>query len=771
MTVINLEPGYEKRLRSNPIEGMVHPPHPLLYHQLRTYEELLKYDLVCNTYNTGTGKTIAALLHLFRLNGTGKQVLFIAPTNALLQQHADDIRQFVAENDLDFHVRRVTAAEVRGLRSDLRSGEILQRLIKNYLEFEPGATRRKPLILVVNPDIFYYALFFQYGAWDQRNVFHKFMDAFDYIVIDEFHYYDSKQLANFLFFFVICQQFGYFDVRDRKICLLSATPNPQVLEYLDRVFGEHWTLIAPGNEPAESADHPQTQTLSPLTLTIVEGEIQTWVQRHRDDLSAWLSHRQDGAIISSALWRVNEVHRRLRTTFSTETQMRRITGPEPEAKRAEATRCPLILATPTVDIGYNFAKENKRRQNLDFVVCDARFGDELLQRIGRAGRLLGKTELDHVSHGVAVLPAPAANALAEYDGQTLSRSRFADIVNNEVEALPPKHTLYAYIRSHAILESFYPLDKLFYTMREDLHDELRQLYERVRDVFAPSSKKPLRTLRAFFDKYRHRQQWLRDVKDDKIEPDGRTAEMVSDWLAWEEPNRPSPDPGAVLPYLSRMLRSEERRSALVNFVQEQVALTQSLFNFRDSFQGPTAVVHDPRQLLSSEPVNAYDLFHLLTYYHITLFEGRQQFNREAGETDLKGDFYVYLRDPREEPLYLSLAYDTDLTPEEFAEKRCRCPVALRGFRLVADEPLDASVNQALADQYVTALIVRDEDRGVMIGRLRGTNLYSRRLTVTYPDGQTDECSVLLGTAAFHAHAELQGYFWMKDRLKEECIII
>lgn len=72
--------------------------------------------------------------------------------------------------------------------------------------------------------------------------------------------------------------------------------------------------------------------------------------------------------------------------------MGRITGPEPEAERMRATALNLILATPTVDIGYNFDKKDKQRQNVDFLICDARYGDELLQRIGRAGRVLGKQE-------------------------------------------------------------------------------------------------------------------------------------------------------------------------------------------------------------------------------------------------------------------------------------------------------------------------------------------------------------------------------------------
>ncbi|HED04513.1 MAG TPA: type I-D CRISPR-associated helicase Cas3', partial [Candidatus Fraserbacteria bacterium] len=211
MITLHLQGQQEKLAPDNPL-GVKLPP---LYHQMRTLEALRAYDLVMNTYNTGTGKTVASLLYLFDLNGTGKNVLIIAPTNALLAQHAEDIEQFVADYDLNFRVLKMTAADVRALRTaqdtealPYRPGELLQRLIRNYLEFESG-TRRKPIILITNPDIFYYALFFRYDVHDRRNLFERFLTAFDYIVVDEFHYYDSKQLASFLFAFALFDQFGY----------------------------------------------------------------------------------------------------------------------------------------------------------------------------------------------------------------------------------------------------------------------------------------------------------------------------------------------------------------------------------------------------------------------------------------------------------------------------------------------------------------------------------------------------------------------------------
>ena len=775
MITLTLLAHAEKLAPENPW-GLKHRP---LYHQLRTYEALREHDLVVNTYNTGTGKTVASLLYLFDLNGTGKNVLFIAPTNALLQQHAEDIEHFVVENELDFKVLRVTAADVRAIESGLRPGETLQRLIRNYLEFESDATRRRPIILVVNPDIFYYALFFRYGAHDQLNVFERFLTAFDYIVVDEFHYYNSKQLANFLFAFALFDQFGYFEVRGRKVCLLSATPAPQVITYLDRLFGHRWALISPDNEPPESADYPATPTLAPLELTIVEGEVQKWVTVHRADLAVWVCQDDlDGAVISSSLWRINETYDILRRVLPEE-RLGRITGPEPPEARAQATGRDLILATPTVDIGYNFAKLDKRRQNVDFVICDARFGDELIQRIGRAGRVLGKPESDHPSRAVALLPPDAASALTPLNGQTLTRTEFARAVA-DCGQLPPRHSLYAYVRSHAITECFWPIWKMGKAMPPDLQDELDALYERVREIFAPNSQRTPGGLRGFFRKHEGRERWLHATRNGHIPYDRHTARQVADWLEWLDPEKGRYDPSDLQPHLPQLLANEPQRRALREFVESQAAVTRALFAFRDSFQGPTAVVYDPRHLLSSQTVNTYDLFHLISYYQMALLANRAQFLRECAETELRGEFYVWLRERREPKLSLELAYESEDEREVFERKWCGAPVALRGVRLVAREwrgdvvagALDERITETLAGRPLLLLIIPPEDVGAMIARLRGTEFWSRRLTVRFPDGTAEDgYRALLGTAAFLAHAELQTHFLLKERLRENAIII
>lgn len=771
---IHLLPQAEKKAPDNPLNLELWP----LYHQMRTYYALNSYDLVMNTYNTGAGKTQASLLYLFDLNRTGKNVLFIAPTNALLAQHTESIVSFVEHNRLDFKVKSLTAAEVRQLNQDQRSGEIVQRLIRNYLEFERTSSRRQPLILVVNPDIFYYALFFRYAAHDRRNVFERFLAAFDYLVVDEFHYYDSKQLANFLFAISLFDQFGYFDVRQRKICLLSATPNQSLQEYLDRTLPGRWTLVSPNNEPKESESLETVPSLAPLDLTIEASSIHDWVSREKEAIVTWIRQGEDGALISSSLGRVNLAYEALRA-YIPENVLGRITGPEPEQKRKLATARRLILATPTVDIGYNFQKLGKTRQNVDFLICDAMFGDELLQRIGRAGRLLDKTDINYPSRAYALVSSDALNQLSSLDGQTLTREKFAGRIE-ECLALPPKQRLTGYIRSWSVVESFYPIFQMERAMPSELHVELEELYERVRSTFSPGDRRTYTGLRGFFFKYEKRRRWFSAAQRGSIPIDLETAHQMVDWLEWLDPGMGRFEPSSLIPQLEDLLSARKQRDDLCNFVRSQLAVTEALFSFRESFQGPRAVVFDPAHRLSSETVNEYDLFHLVSHYRLSPPLSRAQFLKHYGKTDIRGDFYFHLIDWRDRALSLQFTYSSQEEKADFDSRWCRSVVGIQGLHLLARDPggdiiaggLHPNIIQAIAGKPVVALIIPPDDSGIAFGRLRGTPLWARRLTVQFPNGTSDESyRIYTGKAALEAHSELHSHFLLKNRLRSEVIIV
>src|SRR5207245_11765557 len=121
-------------------------------------------------------------------------------------------------------------------------GAALHYLMQNARRLD-RENSKKATLFVVNPDIFYYALYFCYGRFDRIPLFEDFLAQFNYIIIDEFHYYNPKQFANFLFFMSLSKHYGFLDgSTNRQFCVLTAAPTERVAEYLSGVrVGIAWT--------------------------------------------------------------------------------------------------------------------------------------------------------------------------------------------------------------------------------------------------------------------------------------------------------------------------------------------------------------------------------------------------------------------------------------------------------------------------------------------------------------------------------------------------
>ena len=784
------------KIRLQPHSEKLAPSHPLfkrsdgsslLYHQIRTPEALQQFDLVVNTYNTGAGKTRASLMYLLDPSmQRNKNVLVIAPTNALLEQHANDIRAFVKAEGLRFQVETVTAESLSRLKPgyNLRKGELLYRLINNPREFSDDSAdqSRKPLIMVVNPDIFHYALLYQYRPVDQRNVFATIVAAFTYIIIDEFHYYDSRQLVSFLFFFLLSKQWGYFEQAGRKICLLSATPTDALTQFLTTLFKDRWTLIAPENEPLESENYQRVPALAPLEVEILSDALPEWIRQHTTQLANWKAWGLDTAIISSSLRTINEVYSQLQRHGL---EAGRITGPEPEEKRLAAIKKPFILATPTVDIGYNFDRPEKtpKRQPIDVILFDARFHDEAIQRLGRAGRVLGREVTDYPGAAIAFLPEEAVQGLQQYDGQEMSRPDFSAILRALPE-LPAKHRLFRYISFYGMIEAFFPI--ALHNKREQVHDrqeQLEALFEEMRAVLAPHSRRKLGSLRWGFEVFQENEQFVQErKKNQRWLPSNdytlrKHLQRFSQW--WDQTGEVSESQSFEKEIALLKRGSSPLARWLSSFIHEQYYLTKALFSFRDAFSGPAANVYDPGRLLSSEPINSYDLFHILENYRFDLLEARQfeQLARDYPECahllDPNAPVSLRLKDRREEKYRLRLLLEFEGEAQVF-EKLYTCrPVACAGFILQTIEPgasegqpLPQALAEAIKQDYLPCIAVRESASYRLTRVLRHAPFYSRQMQVTC-QGKTVDYRVVFGSAAFHVDAEYGWYLRAGQRDEEE----
>lgn len=763
-----------------------------LYHQWRTYNAT--ESLIVNTYNTGTGKTKAALLRLLKratdigfnaLESSEHNALLIAPTNELLAQHACDAGQFCKENKLPYRIVSISRATIEQYmhvsdfsEGDLRRGAALHYILQNPRKVNPESGK-KATLFVVNPDIFYYAFYCLYDRYDRIPLFQDIFTLCNYIIIDEFHYYNPKQLANFLFFMSLSKHYGYLSKSaNRQFCLLTATPNESVKEYLKRLGVEiRWIEpeYAPADELGQTGEIP---ALAPVQLEIYSVDemkegLLTLAREKRTEIADWLNRGEDGAIISGALWRINHVYYDLRASNSISTEsMGRLTGAESRSGREDAKAKRLILATPTVDIGYNFDRPGKTRQNIDFLLLDARSSDEFIQRLGRAGRVLGKEQQSIASRVLAITDAKFFKALQPYDGQTVSRAALRKLAEDN---LPARNSLYTYIKSGAIAEAFLPLYRLESMTSTQNKPDIEAIFDEMQQLFAADTKLTYKKLRSGTKKYIERAQ---DYGGLLTVPAQRKECLAAckDRLIHEQSHR----------------KGWSNEIEAYNWLQQDLRcyfLEKARFSFREDFQPPLALVGDVHNLLSSERAALYDALHIVKNYKVEYcgslekWQHRLQLPLPEGAKDAL--MYCDLREllPPEERLQIGLKLSVrDYRRIDWEEEGrfAYHPTALYGLEVTAlnnHRGLPAHVRTMFSERYIPAFVAARESRtATTIWSLqKQAQFIPYSLQVMFGDGSTHDYVAVLGTMALLVWGEIPYKDIARDRRKaqseDECPMI
>lgn len=472
-------------LEAKSIAACVDLPHELafvgkaLQHQVDVFKQSENHDIVLDLAPTGTGKTQAAFTVLLR-NPDGNAI-YIAPTNALVGQQKQAAEQFVQQARLPHFVIAASAKEVRSWDSSkvgVRPGEKIYNLLRNPAILFPEVGANRPVLLVTNPDIFYYATFFAYGHLDRVNIASQFYSQFGTVIFDEFHLYDAKQLVGLLFYLALSHEFKFFQA-GRRVVLLTATPEPaceDALSSLERqgvkiayINGEDGTDHLLSSQTTVSLElRPQPdrdQLLTELADEIVE-RVQSKPEHY-------------GAIILDSLDQINRLSDLLRRKGLTD-KVGRITGPAPLADRQRAMQCPIILATSTVDVGFNFERDpSPSRQTLDWLIFSCRDRAAFWQRLGRVGRVLGRQQTDLLSEAIAYLPEKAwEQGLSSLDcagGRKALEQKLLEITCLD------RPFLGIYWQSEAFLEIARPLLKLEEMMKGLAESELiPKLYNTLR---------------------------------------------------------------------------------------------------------------------------------------------------------------------------------------------------------------------------------------------------------------------------------------------------
>lgn len=792
MLSIILGPHYEKVwLGENPSPATFPVDRPPLYHQWLTCNA--EEPLIVNTYNTGTGKTKAALLRLLKraqdigfkkLDSSEHNALLIAPTNELLAQHARDAQEFCKRNDMPYRIVSISRADLDSYRDmadfsegDLRRGAALHYIMQNARRLD-GDSSKKATLFVVNPDIFYYAFYFCYHKHDRIPLFQDFLTQFNYIIIDEFHYYNPKQFANFLFFMSLSRHYGFFGgSTNRQFCLLTATPSERVMKYLERLNVPIRWITPDLDEAGEAAQTREVPALAPVALEVYSSQelqegLLTLAYDKGEEITRWLNSREDegGAIISSALWRINQIYSGLLPRIPAHL-MGRLTGAESRKGRDEAKGKRLILATPTVDIGYNFDRPDKKRQNIDFLLLDARTSDEFIQRLGRAGRVLGKELCDTPSRVLAVVNAELYEALKPHEGQVLSRK---DLRRLAEENMPARHALYAYIQSGAVAEAFRPIYRLEGMASAADKPDLEELFNEVKQLFAPEATFSYKAMRAKISSFERQNQYYNGLETFPTEMTDclKTCEKR---LKAEQEYRKSQN--------KRWSNAAEAYKWLQNDLREYFS-EKARFSFREFFQPPLALVSDTEGLLSSEPVALYDALHIARNYRAKYFKTRKEWQQRLLLTppDDADDALVFcdlleLWKPDERlriGLKLVVSDCRKLEWEEqfvYRSSKDR-PAALYGLEVIAlnsSRGLDEAVRNMLKERYIPALIAADGSRTAaeMWNLQKQGQFFPYELEVTFGDLKTSRYYAVLGTMALLVWAEILPNYRRMDQRKAD----
>ncbi len=357
----------------------------LAWHQLETFKALQDpdIDVVFNTAMTGDGKSLAAYLGVLQGN---TEAIALYPTNELARDQENQIQNYVT----DFQPRN----EPRIARLNSAELELYAENegIKKSAAITTHGSQRE--ILITNPDIFHYL---HRGAYlmpkdSPDKLWGRIDKDFNLFIFDEFHVFSAPQIASVLnTMLLIC-----LTNRRKKFLFLSATPDPQLLEKLNKAKLKY-KLIDP--KAANKYQFPDTESRSQqlesenwrlvtreITLHFVPLESSSKASENwlKDNLDMILNHflkhcGTKGAIILNSIASVKRLTPLFTDAFASHgLTVGENTGLSSKTVKEQSLSCDLVLGTSTIDVGVDF--------KINFLIFESADSGSFIQRLGRLGR-------------------------------------------------------------------------------------------------------------------------------------------------------------------------------------------------------------------------------------------------------------------------------------------------------------------------------------------------------------------------------------------------
>ena len=378
MNPIKVLPVYSRLSQSDPIAD-IPTGLSLREHQVKTFDAIRDpdIDVVFNTAMTGDGKSLAAYLPALT---EGKSILAMYPTNELIKDQERQVRGYCRRFAQHIPCDKMFSERLSELRTELTNLRGQKAAIEHLALKNP--------ILLTNPDIFNLIANFQYLNPEYENpdqLVQHIIDYYDHFVFDEFHIYDVSQVISVLTTMLYFIEQGRGKFGQKKFVFLSATPNPILLNCLEKADLRY--EIIEGcyhHDTLDSVNWSKICASFDLHFHAAGRRSEEWVENHYQQIAKWFAENPNsrGAIIVNSVAAAKRICAFLKD--------RKEAGDFPlsvgentglsnqEERRFALHESDLLVGTSTVDVGVDF--------KINFLVFEAMDSGSWIQRLGRLGR-------------------------------------------------------------------------------------------------------------------------------------------------------------------------------------------------------------------------------------------------------------------------------------------------------------------------------------------------------------------------------------------------
>ena len=360
----------------------------MLYpHQAAMLENWNKYNTFTLVTKTGTGKTMGAVLPVL-LNR--QRAICVYPTNELIRDQVKNIAS-IAEREglkaciltLETTVEEYSKADVILTHIDAFTLEAWckqkhwrekWRALKELLEAD------KPKIIFTNPDILFLIFALRYHAEPFAA-----LSGYNVLIVDEFHLYTGVELAHALFMLHLGYSLGFFE----KIVLLSATPSPEVYEYLQVLLNDPFRVDSTTGKTGGSdflgeervAVHEVELIPFLAGQDIVETAVVIVKKLSEEIIKVWKQNTGVGyipaVIVLNSVVDAIRLEDRLAEEGFKRKEMAIIRGLSAREVRNTSGK-KIAIGTSAIEVGIDF--------QCDYLIFEASEAASFMQRFGRVGR-------------------------------------------------------------------------------------------------------------------------------------------------------------------------------------------------------------------------------------------------------------------------------------------------------------------------------------------------------------------------------------------------